>query len=202
MFRTIFDEEKKLWHGPQIKMKWTEEPSLGAKILKTLKSNGRNVAQVKSNMLQYFGQLFTYELQKKTLQICAVTGDTRTYDDLHRFTVRAAINLQKFGCARGRKICLFAENIANLPPFVFAAICLGCPIVSLVSNASQDECEYFMSIAKPEFAICEPKYHSMFKKCFENLQINAKIFTIDGQADDSISTEHFFDYVDGEDDFE
>lgn len=137
-----------------------------------------------------------------SLQICAVTGDTRTHEDLHRLTVRTAINLQKYGCARGRKIFLLTDNLPNLPPFVIAALCLGCPLVSLVFNASQDECEYFMSITKPEFAICEPKDHSKLKKCFENLKIDAKIFTIDGQVDDSISTEHFFDSVDGEADFE
>lgn len=53
MFRTIFDEEKKLWHGPQIKMKWTDESSLGAKILKTLKAHGPNVAQVKLKIMVF-----------------------------------------------------------------------------------------------------------------------------------------------------
>lgn len=207
MFRTIFDEEKKLWHGPKFKMKWTDEPSLGAKILKALKFNGSNIAQVTLRFFFSFEPLIMlpvciFSSKKFFEQICAVTGETRTHEELHRLTVRTAINLKKFGCKRGRKIFLITDNIANLPPFVFAAFCLGCPLVSLVFNASQEECEYFMSITRPEFAICEPKHHSMLKKCFKNLQIEAKIFTIDGQVDDSISTEHFFEMVDGEEDFE
>lgn len=47
MFRTSFDEKNKLWCGPSYKMKWLEEPSLGAKILRTMKANASNVAQVK-----------------------------------------------------------------------------------------------------------------------------------------------------------
>lgn len=59
-----------------------------------------------------------------------------------------------------------------------------------------------MSITKPEFAFCQVEFYPMLKKCFENLEIDAKIFTIDGQAGDSISTEHFSEVVDGEEDFE
>lgn len=59
-----------------------------------------------------------------------------------------------------------------------------------------------MSITKTEYAICELKYYPMLKECFENLQINAKIFTIDGQADDSITAELLFENVDNELDFE
>lgn len=46
MFRTTYDKDNKLWYGPQIKLKWTEEPSLGSKILGSLKLNGPKVAQV------------------------------------------------------------------------------------------------------------------------------------------------------------
>lgn len=53
MFRTIFDEGKKLWYGPPTTMNWTQEKSLGSKILNTLKSNGPKIAQVKLK-LNYF----------------------------------------------------------------------------------------------------------------------------------------------------
>lgn len=136
------------------------------------------------------------------MQICAVTGETTTFEDLHRSTVRAAMNLQKFGCERGRRIFLFSNNITDLAPLTFAAICLGCPLAPLVTSSSQSECEYFMSITKTEFAICELKFYPMLKRCFANLNINAKIFTIDGQAGDSISAELLFDSMDNELDFE
>lgn len=59
MFRTTFDKEKNLWYGPPSKTKWTEESSLGTKILKTLKSNGTKVAQVELKMI-IFQWLFIY----------------------------------------------------------------------------------------------------------------------------------------------
>lgn len=42
----------------------------------------------------------------------------------------------------------------------------------------------------------------MLEECFAKLNINAKIFTINGQAGDSISTEILFENVDNESDFE
>lgn len=50
MFRPTYDEEEKLWYGPQIKLKWTEGPSLGSKILNSFKLNCPNVTQVKLNL--------------------------------------------------------------------------------------------------------------------------------------------------------
>lgn len=136
------------------------------------------------------------------IKICAVTGMTKTYDDLYRLTVRAATNLQQFGCKRGSKIFVFSDNHVDMPPLIFAAICLGCPLVPLMFTLSQSECEYFMNITKPEFAICQVAFYPMLKKCFENLEINATIFTIDGQTDDSISTELLFQNSDNESNFE
>lgn len=135
-------------------------------------------------------------------QICAVTGDTKTFEDLHVLTVRAAINLRRFGCERGRKIFLLSDNISDLAPLAFAAICLGCPLVALVTSSSQSECEYFINLTRPEFVICEIGYYTMLKECFANLKIRAKVFTMNGQAEDSISTDILFEYVDNESEFE
>lgn len=202
MFRTTYDEREKLWYGPQIKMKWTKESSLGSKILSSLRLYGPNIAQV------------TIELNyntKKTIRnfiiiiflmkICAVTGETKTFDDLYRLTVRAVINMEKFGCKRGRRIFLLSDNVTDLAPLTFAAMCLSCPLVPLVTKSTKDECEYFINVTKPEFAICELKYYTMLKECFTNLKIDAKIFTIGGQVDDSIATECLFEDVDNESEF-
>lgn len=136
------------------------------------------------------------------MQICAVTGETKTFGELHALTVRAAINLQKFGCLRGQKIFLLSDNITDLAPLMFAAISLGCPLVPLVTSSSQKECEYFINVTKPDIVICEVKYHQVLKECYANLKMDAKMFTINAQADDSISTDELFENVDNESHFE
>lgn len=117
-------------------------------------------------------------------------------------TVRAAKNLQRFGCVRGQKIFIRIDNVPEIVPIIFGAVCLGCPIVSIIEIASQAECEYFLNITKPKFAICHLISHQMLRECFTNLEINAKIFTADGQADDSIPIQSLFESVDDDNYFE
>lgn len=206
MFRTTFDEEQKLWYGPQVKMDWEQATSLGSKILHSLESNGPKVAQVIEINVKLTIQENGAEKGDihcdRFMQICAVTGATKTFKDLHRLTVRAAINMQKLGCERGRRIFLLSDNVSDLAPLTFAAICLSCPLVPLLNYSSQNECEYFINITRPEYAICELKYYPMLEKCFANLNINVKIFTIGGQAGESIPTDILFNSVVDEDDFE
>lgn len=178
MFRTIFDKEKKLWLGAPTNMNWIAKPSLGSQILSSLDRYGSRIAQ-----------------------ICAVTGSTKTFEELRTLTVRAAMNLRKFGCEHGRKIFLFSDNITDFAPLAFASICLACPLVCLVTSSSQAECEYFINITRPDFVICEMKHYSMLNKCYANLKIHAEFFTMNGQAGDSISTEILFQHVDNESDF-
>lgn len=101
-------------------------------------------------------------------------------------TVRVARNLQRLGCVKGKKLFVFIGNVPEVAQIVFAAICSGCTIVSIATNSSQAECEYFLKLTKPEFVICHTKFHSMLKQCFENLNINAKIITDIGQTEDSV----------------
>lgn len=47
MFRTIFDEEKKQWNGPQTDTIFNPNTSLGNVILNSLQVNGSRIAQVR-----------------------------------------------------------------------------------------------------------------------------------------------------------
>lgn len=113
-------------------------------------------------------------------------------------TVRAAKNLQRLGCGSGQKLFVFIGNVPEITPISFGAICLGCTIVTLATGASQAECEYFLNITQPKFAICDMKSHRMLKKCFENLKINTKIITDNGHTEDSIPMQSLFDGADSD----
>lgn len=115
-------------------------------------------------------------------------------------TAHAAKNLRKLGCDKGTKLFVFIGNIPEIAPILFGAICLGCTIVSITIVSSQAECEYFLNLTKPELAICHMKFYSMLRKCFGNLNINAKIITDVEQIEDSIPIQSLFDRGDGDDD--
>lgn len=115
-------------------------------------------------------------------------------------TVRAAKNLQRLGCDKGKKLFVFIGNVPEIAPLLFGAICLGCTIVSVATVSSQAECEYFFNLTKPEFVICHVEFYSMLRKCFGNLNINAKIITDVGQTGDTITIQSLFSRGDDGDD--
>ena len=131
-----------------------------------------------------------------------MTGDEKTFEDLRELTIRVAKNLQRIGCDRGKKILIFIGLIPEIVSITIGAICLGCPLVPMLTESSQAECDYFLNLTKPEFAICHLKFYAMLKKSFTNIKINAKIITIDGQIDDSIPIQSLFESVDNESMFE
>lgn len=126
-------------------------------------------------------------------QICANTGKTTTFDELHAITIRAAKNLQNIGCQKGQVIFLLSNNTDDMVPLVFAALCLGCQISSLPTVCSKSEYEYFLSIMNPHFVFCDLELQPILKECLEHLEINAKFFTFDGQNSESIAVETLFD---------
>lgn len=95
------------------------------------------------------------------------------------------------------------DNIPDIAPLTYGVICLGCPVVLPSVNSTRTECDLFLRKMRPDFAICEIEFYQMLKECFRELNINAKIFTTDGQADDSIPIQSLYESINDEDtDFE
>lgn len=126
------------------------------------------------------------------IQICANTGKTTTFDELRESTICAANNLQKLGFEKGKMIFLLTNNMVDIVPLVFAALCLGCQISSLPTVCSKEEYEYFWSITNPQFIFCDLELQPTLKECRENQKSNADIFTFNGQIDDSIAVDTLF----------
>lgn len=116
--------------------------------------------------------------------------------------MRAANNLQRFGCEKGKKVFVYIGNAVEVAPLVFGAIYLGCPLVPIATNASQVECEHHLNVTRPEFVICHVKCYNMLRKCFKNLKMNAAFFTVGGQTDDSVPIQRLFEQVENESDYE
>lgn len=117
-------------------------------------------------------------------------------------SVRVATNLQRFGCVRGKRIFVFIGNAVEVAPLVFGAIYLGCPLMPIITCVSQAECEFYVKLTKPDFVVCHVKFYNMLSKCFENLEMHATFFTVDGQTDDSVAVQRLFEPVENESNYE
>lgn len=110
------------------------------------------------------------------------TGVMLTFKDLRLKTIRVAQNLQRKGFQHKDVFSFLAPNSDNLCPVVFASFSLGCPISPLHSELSKEEIvEHFM-ITKPKAIFCDVDSYTVVDGALKESNLNASIFTFNGQT--------------------
>lgn len=106
-------------------------------------------------------------------------------------TIRAAQNLQRRGYKPKQVISIISGNVPQLAPIVFASLCLGGP-VNTIPTTPKREILRILEMTKPDLVFCEIRVFHLVQKCLLDLQLNAKIFTLNGSADDIESVDKLF----------
>lgn len=106
-------------------------------------------------------------------------------------TIRAAQNLQQRGYNSKQVISIISGNVPHLAPVVFASLCLGGP-VNTIPTTPKREILRILEMSKPELVFCEIRVFDLVQKCLTELQLNAKIFTLNGTTDNVESVERLF----------
>lgn len=106
-------------------------------------------------------------------------------------TIRAAQNLQKRGYNSKQMISIISGNVPELAPIIFASLCLGGP-VNTIPTTPKREIQRILEMTEPKLIFCEIRVFDLVKKCLMELQMNAKIFTLNGTADDAESVKELF----------
>lgn len=190
MFRTEFNPDTIQWIGQPIESDFEINQSLGKVILDSLKAYGQKVAQV---ILQILCLFF---IMPFIMQICANTGKTKTFDELHTLTLNTAKWLQLFGCEKGDLIYFFTKNTEIVPVVIFAALYLGLQVAASPVYFSRMECECFLKLLKPKLVFCDVDIYQKLKQCLEYLNNGAKIFTFDGVTNESTPVNVLFESPD------
>lgn len=115
-------------------------------------------------------------------------------------TIRAAQNLQRRGHNSKQMISIISGNVPDLVPIVFASLCLGSP-VNTIPTTPKREILRILEMTKPELIFCETRVFDMVQKCLTELQMNAKIFTLNGTTDNAEPVERLFVETGIEEDF-
>lgn len=178
MLKTAFDEKNKIWYGAPRPIDNNVNNSLGHRILKALARNPHKVIQVSDDN-----------------GVCVTAAEMRLK------TIRAAQNLQKLGYHCGDIFTTVSDNNYNLAPIVFASICLGCPVNTLVPMFHESEIKTSFQLIEPKLVFCTVKSYDKVRNALIETGNEAKIFTMDGQVDDSLSVENLFEETTTESDF-
>lgn len=106
-------------------------------------------------------------------------------------TIRAAQNLQKRRYNSKQVISIISGMVPELPPIVFASLCLGGP-VNTIPTTPKREILRILEMTRPELIFCEARVYDMVQKCLKELQLDAKIFTLNGTTDSAESVAELF----------
>lgn len=106
-------------------------------------------------------------------------------------TIRAAQNLQRSGHKPKQVISIISGNVPHLAPIVFASLCLGGP-VNTIPTTPKREILRILEMTKPDLVFCEMRVFDLVQKCLMDLQLNTKIYTLNGTADNAETVEKLF----------
>lgn len=106
-------------------------------------------------------------------------------------TIRAAQNLQRRGHTSKQMISIISANVPHLAPIVFASLCLGGP-VNTIPTTPKREILRILEMTEPKLIFCEVRVYDLVRKCLTELQMHAKIFTLNGATDDAEAVENLF----------
>lgn len=117
-------------------------------------------------------------------------------------TIRAAQNLQKRGYNSKQVISIISTNIPQyLAPCLFASLCLGCAVHTMPTTPKR-EILRVLGMSEPKIVFCEISVFNLVQKCLTELQMNAKIFILNGTTDNAESIEELFIETGIEEEFE
>lgn len=115
-----------------------------------------------------------------------------TFSEIRRKTIQAAISLQGRGYEAGAVFSFMTRNSENLAPLVLAAFCIGCPMNGLDTSLGENEIKHLLNVVKPNVMFCDVDMHDILSKYMDELEIVAKIITIDGKVESSECADDLF----------
>lgn len=124
-----------------------------------------------------------------------------TFEDIRLKTIRAAQNLQARGYKSNQVFGILAGNVTNLPPIVFASLCLGCPINAMHTGVDRPNIVRMFEMTEPSLVFCDVKVYDLVVECLMKLGNVAKVFTFNGTKGDSESVDCLFNETGIEEEF-
>lgn len=122
-------------------------------------------------------------------QISANNGIRLTYQELHTQSVRAAQNIQKLNFKKGDIFMIISNNNHELTPIVTALLATGYAYNALDPSFTETEITHMVNIIKPKLVFSDLQSYDAIEKSLRNLNIEAPVYTFEGQVGNSIAVQ-------------
>lgn len=161
MAEAQFNNETKIWKGPEVAYDFQADTSIGAEILKSLTSTPERV-----------------------LHICADDdGQSMTCNETKIASICIAQNLNRLGFKPGDVSGFICRNSTHLPATIYASAFIGSPINPLDVAFKKEDIVQMFAQTEPKLVFCDDDVYETVKLALDELESNAMIFTLRARID-------------------
>ncbi|XP_072934262.1 luciferin 4-monooxygenase-like [Epargyreus clarus] len=114
-------------------------------------------------------------------QIDAATGEKETNQSVLTRSLQLARCFRNFGLKAGDVLSLGGRNHLDLYIPFYASLINGMPISGVDPYFKFDEIKTLLTITRPKIAFCQHESYDYYTKALEDIGLEAKIITFDGQ---------------------
>uniref|UniRef100_A0A1A9ZYB7 AMP-dependent synthetase/ligase domain-containing protein n=1 Tax=Glossina pallidipes TaxID=7398 RepID=A0A1A9ZYB7_GLOPL len=150
---TSYDSTNKIWSGPEQKVFYNYDLTLGEAIVETLQLN-----------------------PEKVVQIMDSTGEQVKAKDLLMNSKNIVRNFVGMGLKRGDVIGLYASNTTHLSAVMLAAWLTGLCTHAAYEGCDKDELKIIFDLSKPKIIFCDLENCYKAQAANEELNLKAKIY--------------------------
>ncbi|XP_061389631.1 luciferin 4-monooxygenase-like [Musca vetustissima] len=173
LVETIYDPEKKVWHGPVDELRYGPQYSIGSAVLEAMKKYPDHV-----------------------IQICHQSGKEITNREMIKLTVQAARHFEKLQLQQCDIIGICAGNSDYVAPIYFGALCAGLCISPLDPSFNVNGLKYVYNLTQPKLMFCDGEIYQKVRQALEECGLSAtKIFTVRNHMDGIPNVMEFFEEI-------
>lgn len=115
----------------------------------------------------------------KVAQIYEPTGESWTFEKLHKTSMIIARNLVKRNLTQDDIIGICASNTPYLTALTVAAFLCGIPISSLDPSFEKEGVKHMYNITRPKIVFCDKVIVKMMEKAISELDLDCQVFVLD-----------------------
>lgn len=154
--RTSYSSGEKIWCGEKEAPLFHPDASIGKVLEFVMKQHYSKVAQI-------------YE----------PTGESWTYEKLHKTSMVIARNLVNKNLTQDDIIGICASNTPYLAPLTIAAFLTGIPISMIDPSFDKEGVQHIFNITKPKVLFCDKDIYHLVDKAISELDFDCHVFILD-----------------------
>ncbi|XP_073842173.1 probable 4-coumarate--CoA ligase 1 [Musca autumnalis] len=177
--RTFYNEETKIWYGPNTEPKFGLDDSIGSVVMK-----------------------FMLEYPDHIIQVCHQSGKQFTNKEMAEMSTRAAVQFRKLKMEQTDVVGICAGNSDYIAPIFYGVLFSGLCLSSSDPSFNVKGLKHVYSLTKPKIIFCDGEVYSKVRQALRDCELEETIiYTVRNHIDGVPSVMEFLDVSIGDEEY-